>query len=197
MTKQRTFVMIKPDGIQRSLVGEIIQRFEKASLKIVGMKMVVADEERLMKHYGKPDEWCEEKGKIMIENIEAAGGTPEKPAIEYGRDIVRALIKFMTCGPVIQIVLEGNEAVHVVRKLVGATEPKSSDVGTIRGDYTTESYALANLDGRAVRNLIHCTGEVEEADFEVNLWFDEAELLNYRHINEAMLHDVNLDGIME
>lgn len=195
--KERTFVMIKPDGVQRSLIGEIIKRFERASLKVVGMKFVIPDEERLMKHYGKSDEWCTEKGELMVSNIKAAGGTPEKPAIEYGRDIVRALVKFMTSGPVVQMVLEGNEAVAVVSKLVGKTEPKGSDVGTIRGDFTTESYALANLDGRAVRNLIHCTGEVEEADFEINLWFNESELIDYYHINESMLYDVNLDGILE
>jgi nucleoside-diphosphate kinase len=194
---ERSYVMIKHDGIQRNLVGEITSRFERAGLKLVGIKMFVPDLERATAHYGKPDEWCEAKGQKYVDMLNSKGITPEKPAIEYGRDIVRALLKYITCGPVVAMVWEGNRAVDIVKKLVGGTEPTTSDVGTIRGDFTLDSYGLANTDNRAVRNLIHCTGEVEEADFEINLWFKQEELISYRHINEAMLYDVNLDSIME
>jgi nucleoside-diphosphate kinase len=197
LKKERSYVMVKPDGVQRSLVGEITSRFERAGLKIVATKMFVPDVERLTKHYGKPDDWCIEKGQRMLDAIVEKGGTPDKTALEYGRGIVEALLKFMSAGPVVAMVLEGNCAVDVVKKLVGGTEPKTSDVGTIRGDYTLDSYKLSNLDNRAVRNLIHCTGEVDEADFEINLWFKPEEIINYRHINEAMLYDFNLDGILE
>lgn len=189
--------MVKHDGVQRGLVGEITSRFERAGLKLVATKMFVPDIARATQHYGKSDEWCEKKGQTMIDNMLAKGLTPEKLAVEYGRDIVRALLKYITCGPVVAMVWEGNRAVDVVKKLVGGTEPTTSDVGTIRGDYTLDSYGLANLDGRAVRNLIHCTGEVEESEFEVNLWFTPEEIIAYRHINEAMLYDVNLDNILE
>lgn len=189
--------MIKTDGVQRSLVGEIIKRFEQASLKLIGVKMFVPDRERATKHYGKDDEWCERKGQGMIENIQKDGGEATKPAVEYGRDIVNQLLDYITAGPVVAMVLEGHNAVGVVKKLVGETQPTTSDVGTIRGDYTIDSYELANLQQRSVRNLIHCTGEPEESDFEVGLWFSPEELIDYPHVNDLMLYDVNFDGIFE
>jgi nucleoside-diphosphate kinase len=195
--KERTFVIIKPDGVQRSLVGEIIKRFERTGLKIAAMKFFVADEKRLWTHYNKDDAWYELKGNNTIKNRQAAGMVVDKPAIEYGKDIVRALVSFMSCGPVIAMVLEGNEAVGIVKKIVGATEPLSSDVGTLRGDFTVDSYNLSNIDGRAVRNLIHCSDKPEEALREIGIWFKEEEILNYRLVQEEVLYDVNLDGIIE
>lgn len=195
--KQQSYVMIKADGVQRSLVGDIIKRFEQANLKLVGIKMFVPDRERATEHYGKPDSWCEEKGQGMIDNFKAAGKEVDKTALEYGRSIVDQLLDYITAGPVVAMVWEGHEAVNVIKKLVGGTQPTTSDVGTIRGDYTIDSYELANLQGRAVRNLIHCTGEPEEAEFEVNLWFDKSEVMNYVHVNDVMLYDVNFDGIFE
>jgi nucleoside-diphosphate kinase len=121
----------------------------------------------------------------------------EKSAIEYGKDIIRALIAFMTAGPVVIMVWEGNKAVGIVKKLVGGTEPLSSDVGTIRGDLTIDSYDLSNINGRAVRNLIHCSDKPEEAEREIKLWLSEDEILKYRHLNEEILYDINLDRIKE
>jgi nucleoside-diphosphate kinase len=197
MKNERTFVMMKPDAVQRSLIGEVIGRFERVGLKMVGIKMVVADEKRLWDHYNKDDAWFESKGARIVENRKAAGLPVEKEAIEYGRDIIGALVKYMTAGPVVQMVWQGNQAVAVVTKLVGSTEPATSDVGTIRGDYTTDSYALSNIDDRAVRNLIHCSDEVGTAEREIGLWFTEDELIKYRTIQEQILLDVNLDGILE
>lgn len=197
MKKERTFVMMKPDAVQRSLMGEIIGRFERVGLKLIGIKMVVPDEKTLWTHYGKDDAWFLRKGTGIIENRKAAGLPAEKEAIEYGKDIVNALVKYMKSGPVVQMVWQGNQAVAVVTKLVGSTEPATSDVGTIRGDYTTDSIVLANMDDRAVRNLIHCSDKVEEAEREIGLWFKENELINYRIIQEQILLDVNLDGILE
>jgi nucleoside-diphosphate kinase len=103
----------------------------------------------------------------------------------------------MTAGPVVMMAWEGNSAVGVVTKLVGETEPASSDVGTIRGDFTIDSYNIAAIDDRAVRNLIHCSDTPENAETEIALWFKEEELFTYRLINDEILYDVNLDGIME
>ena len=103
----------------------------------------------------------------------------------------------MTCGPVVPMIWEGNQAVGIVKKLVGATEPLSSDGGTIRGDFTIDSFELANFDERAVRNLIHCSDQPAEAEREIQLWFKEEEILKYRLIAEQILYDVNLDGIKE
>lgn len=166
--KERTFVAIKPDGVQRSLIGEVIQRFERVGLKIVGLKILTVSEDHVEKHYEKLDE-----------------------------KIRKHLKKYMTSGPVVAMVLEGAHAVQLVRKLVGKTEPLSSDVGTIRGDYVLDSYAMADGDDRAVRNLIHASGNVEEAEFEIGHWFKKDELVNYKLVQEAILYDVNIDGLLE
>jgi nucleoside-diphosphate kinase len=197
LSKERTFVIIKPDGIQRSLVGNILSRFERTGLKIAGMKLAVLDEKRVWDHYAKDDAWFMAKGTKIVANRTAAGMEVTKEPIEYGKDIIRALVKFMTCGPVVMLCVQGNQSVAVVKKLVGDTEPATSDVGTIRGDLTVDSYSMANIDDRAVRNLIHCSDSVEEAQREIALWWKDEELVNYRLVTEQTLYDVNLDGILE
>lgn len=195
--KEQSFVIIKPDGVQRSLVGEIVRRFERTGLKLVSLKLAMAEEKKLWEHYGKDDAWFLKKGAKIAEDKKAAGLEVNKEPIEYGKDIIRQLVKFMTAGPVVMMVWEGNQAVAVVKKLVGETEPSSSDVGTIRGDLTIDSYAIAAVDDRAVRNLIHCSDSPDEAKREIKLWIPENELLAYRLNAEEILYDVNLDGILE
>lgn len=194
---ERSFVLIKHDGVQRSLIGEIVGRIERTGLKVVGMKMFVPDRKRATEHYGKDDAWCEKVGARTIENMEKMGEVARKSALEYGRDIIEALLSYITVGPVVAMVIEGNHAVGIVKKLVGGTEPLTSDVGTIRGDFTMDSYSTANVGGRAVRNLIHCSDQPEEALREIDIWFSKDELINYRLVQEQILYDVNLDGIME
>lgn len=197
LKKERTLVILKPDAIQRGLTGEIIKRIESTGLKLVALKIQIASEDLCWKHYNKDEAWFKSKGENVVKNREAAGMPVEKEAIEYGKDIISALVNFMTCAPVIPMVFEGNQAVGIVKKLVGSTEPLSSEPGTIRGDYTIDSYELANFDTRAVRNLIHCSDEVEEAKREISLWFNENEILNYSLVTEKILYDVNLDGLKE
>jgi nucleoside-diphosphate kinase len=161
------------------------------------MKFGMLDDKKIWEHYGKDDAWFTSKGEGIVADRESAGLPIEKPAIEYGRDIIGALVNFMTAGPVVTMVWEGNEAVVVVKKLVGGTEPTTSDVGTIRGDFTLDSYAICSVDDRAVRNLIHCSDEPSEAEREIKLWIPESEIMDYRLVQEQMLYDVNLDGILE
>ncbi len=194
---QRTFVFIKPDAVQRSLVGTFIQKFEQAGLKVVASKFMIPEEAKLWTHYNKSDEWYTKKGENMIVNLQEKGMEITKPAIEYGKDIVRALIDFMTAGPAMALVLEGNEAVDVVVKLVGSTEPKSSDVGTIRGDFTADTYKIANLDNRAVRNLMHCSDTPENALTEIGIWFEEGEIVKYNNVNDIVLYDLSWSHITE
>jgi nucleoside-diphosphate kinase len=193
--KERTYVMIKPDGVQRNLIGDIIKRIEYTGLKLVGLKMMVCAEDKLYTHYNKDDVWYTSKGQKVVDNMKARGEEPTKPAIEYGKDIVRALVKYMQASPVIAMVWEGNESVAIVRKIVGGTEPTTSDVGTIRGDYTLDSYAMANLENRAVRNLIHSSEEAEEANREIAIWFTADEMINYTHINEMLLYGEDFQGL--
>jgi len=195
--KELTFVILKPDAIQRSMIGELISRIERTGLKMVAMKMINATPEQCWKHYNKDEKWFLEKGTKIVENMKKTDRPVEKEAIEYGRDIIDALVKFMTCGPIIPMVFEGNQAVGIVKKIVGGTEPLSSDVGTIRGDFTLDSYELSNFDNRAVRNLIHCSDQVDEALREISIWFTENEIMKYRLISEQILYDINLDGIKE
>lgn len=195
--KEQSFVLLKHDAIQRSLVGEIIGRIERTGLKVTALKMFVPDRARATQHYGKDDAWCESVGARTIENMQKSGETPAKTAVEYGRDIIEALLSYITVGPVVAMVIEGNHAVGIVKKLVGGTEPLTSDVGTIRGDLTLDSYSTANVGGRAVRNLIHCSDKPEEALREIKIWFTPEEIINYRLVQEQILYDVNIDGILE
>jgi nucleoside-diphosphate kinase len=196
--KERTFVAVKPDGIQRNLVGEIIGRFENVGLKLVAIKMVVPTKEHIIEHYTLDPEWRRITGEKTIASYKAKGLTPptEDP-FEVTEKLLNTLWPYMTSGPVIAMVWEGANAQKVVKKLTGGTEPLTSDVGSIRGDYVLDSYALSDTDGRAVRNIVHCSGSTEDAEKEVNHWFKPEEVINYRSIQEAILYDVNLDGILE
>lgn len=194
---QRSLVLLKPDTIQRTLMGEVIKRLERTGLKITAMKMIVAARDQVVDHYHKDDEWFMKKGTKIVENRTANNLPIEKEAIEYGRDIIEQNVKFMTSGPIVALVVQGNEAPAVVKKLVGGTEPSTSDVGTIRGDLTVDSYEHAGVSGRAVRNLLHCSESVEEAEREILVWFKPEEIIKYRLVQEEVLYDVNLDGILE
>lgn len=195
--QERTFVILKPDTVQRSLIGEVIKRFEKTGLKCTAMKMFVPTEEKLIQHYNKSEEWFLKKGTNVVNDLMAQGLPIEKEPIEYGRDIIRTIVKYMTAAPVIAMVWEGNQAVNVVTKLVGTTEPSTSDVGTVRGDYTIDSYGHASFENRAVRNLVHCSDAVSEAEREIAIWFTEDEIMKYTTAQERIMYDVNLDGSKE
>jgi len=195
--EERTFVIIKPDGVQRGLVGEILKRYERTGLKLVGMRFGVADEKKFWEHYNKDDAWYLKKGTRILEDKKANNLPADKEPMEYGKDIIRQLVKFMTSGPVLMMVWEGNQAAAVVKKITGDTEPSTSDVGTIRGDLTVDSYNIAAVDDRAVRNLIHCSESADEAKREIAIWFTDAEMTEYRLVGEQILYDVNLDGILE
>ena len=195
--EERTFVIIKPDGIQRGLIGEIIKRYERTGLKLVALRFGVADEKKFWEHYNKDDAWFLKKGTKIVEDKKANGLPVSKEPVEYGKDIIRQLVKFMTSGPVLMMVWEGNSAAAVIKKLTGDTEPATSDVGTIRGDLTVDSYTIAAVDDRAVRNLIHCSESAEEAVREIAIWFTPEEMTEYRLVGEQILYDVNLDGILE
>ncbi len=197
-SKERTLVIVKPDGVQRSLIGEIIKRYESVGLKLVGMKMMVATPEHIEAHYTLDPEWRRVTGEKTIKSYKEKGLTPpSEDPLEITAKILANLKKYMSSGPIVAMVWQGAHAVKIVRKITGGTEPLSSDVGTIRGDYVLDSYQMADTDGRAVRNLIHASGSVPEADSEIAHWFAQEELTSYRVIHEEILYDVNLDGILE
>ena len=192
--RNTSLVLIKPDGVQRSLVGDIINRFEKKGLKIKAMKMVVPTIEQCESHYNKDDAWFLKKGTGIVADLQKDGLPVKKEAIEYGRDIIRTVVQYMTGGPVVAMVLEGHAAPEVVTTLVGGTEPNTADIGTIRGDYTIDSFYMATIDNRAVRNLIHCSEDNDEAQREQKIWFTDHELMDYSTAQERILYDVSADG---
>lgn len=196
--QEKTLVIVKPDGIQRSLVGEIVKRYERIGLKLVGLKLMVPSEEMIEKHYTLDPEWVRITGEKTIQGYRDKG---MKPPIEDPLEITKLLIerlkKYMTSGPVIAMVWQGAHAVAIVRKITGKTEPLMSDVGTIRGDFVLDSYEMSDNDERCIRNLIHSSGSVKEAEDEIKHWFKDEELINYRLIHEQIIYDVNLDGILE
>ncbi|MDD3434378.1 MAG: Nucleoside diphosphate kinase [Parcubacteria group bacterium ADurb.Bin305] len=196
--QERSLVLIKPDGVQRGLIGEIIKRYERSGLKLVGLKMILANEDQIERHYTVDPEWKQKTGQRFLESYRTKGiEPPTNEAEDLGEMVLSKLKKYMTSGPIIAMVFEGMNAVKIIRKITGATEPLSSDVGTIRGDFTLDSYEVADFDNRAVRNLIHASSSTWEADREIAIWFTSEELISYRLIGEAILYDVNLDGIIE
>jgi nucleoside-diphosphate kinase len=196
LKEERTLVIVKPDGVQRALVGEIIKRFENVGLKMVAMKMLVAEGEHVTSHYTLDPEWRRVTGEKTIAGYKEKGLTPPS---ENPLDITDALLKtltaYMISGPVVAMVLEGAHAVKIVRKLVGSTEPLSSAPGTIRGDYVLDSYQMADGDKRSVRNLIHASGSVGEAQAEIKHWFKPEEIIDYRVLSEAVVYAPELDNI--
>lgn len=196
--QERTLVIVKPDGVQRSLIGEIVGRFEKLGLKLVGVKMLVPTEEHVEKHYTLDPEWRRITGEKRVKAAKEKGEKLEtEDPFEITAKILDALKKYLTSGPVVAMVWQGAHATEMVRKLVGGTEPRSSDVGTIRGDYVLDSYTMADTDKRAIRNLIHASGSAKESEAEIKHWFKEDEIVEYRLIAEQILYDVNMDGILE
>lgn len=159
---ERTLVVFKPDAVQRGIVGEILTRFERVGLKIIGTKMISPSRDHYEKHY-------EEIGKLKT---------------RAGEQIFDITLEMMSVGPVIALVLEGVEAVSLVRKMVGSTEPKSSAPGTIRGDFSHMSYAYADGAKKGIPNLIHASGDPEEAEQEIGHWFSDDELYNYEVLND-------------
>ncbi len=198
IVKENTFVVIKPDGIQRTLIGEIFQRFERSGLKLLALKFLIPTAEMIEKHYTIDPDWIRKVGQKSIDGYLAKGlKVPSNDPLELGQKVLKRMVKYMTSGPVIIMIWQGSHAVGIVRKIVGGTEPLTSDVGTIRGDLVLDSYQIAEISDRAVRNLIHASGSVEEANKEINIWFQSEEKLNYKLIQDAILYDVNLDGILE
>jgi nucleoside-diphosphate kinase len=190
--RERTLILVKPDGIQRGLIGEILARLERAGLKVVALKMVRAERGLLERHYPADDAWVRTIGGKTREAFQTYGldvraqmGTDDP--LEIGRQVRRWLIEFMQTTPVVAAVLEGVHAVSVTRKIIGGTLPVFAEPGTIRGDFSVDAPTVANQGRRPVRNLIHASGSVEEAAHEVALWFGAREILDYRRADEGVM----------
>jgi nucleoside-diphosphate kinase len=196
--KEKTLVIIKPDGVQRSLIGEIINRYERLGLKLIALKFITPSEDFIEKHYTIDPEWIRKVGEKSIKSFKEKNiEPPSNDPIVFGKKVLGRLVKYLSSGPIVPMVWQGAHAVDLIRKINGGTEPLTSDVGTIRGDFVLDSYKLADVEDRCIRNVVHASGSKEEASDEIKLWFKPEELLNYRLIQDEILYDVNLDGLLE
>ena len=185
----RTVVLIKPDGVKRGLIGEVIIRFEKMGLKIVAMKMIWATFEHLGKHYNDDEDYLKNLGKKTLKTYEEYGKDPgkdlgTKDPLELGKMIRKWTINYIGSGPIVAILLEGRHAVDNVKSIAGPTMPVNAPAGTIRGDLATDSAVYGNVEKRAVLNVVHISGTDEEAKFEEKLWFHEKEIQDYKRSGE-------------
>lgn len=193
---ERTFVIIKPDGIQRTLIGEIVGRYERIGLKLVAMKLMVPTADMVRQHYTLDAGWMQAVGEKSIKGFVDKGQTPPTTdPLAIANDILNRLEKYLTSGPVIAMVWQGAHAVKIVRKITGGTEPLTSDVGTIRGDYVLDSYQMSEIDNRSIRNLVHASGTVKEAEDEIKHWFKDEELVDYSIISDEILYAPDMNGI--
>jgi len=165
---ERTLIIIKPDGVRRNLIGEVIRRYEQGGLKVVAMKMLKVSQELISRHYTKDEGYLISLGK----KSEKAGDAI-KDYRKQGLMIVHGLRKYMTEGPVVAIVLKGENAIKRAREITGYTDPSAADKETIRGDFGEDNILEANRENRPVRNLIHASGNPDEAGHEISLWFPE------------------------
>jgi len=189
---EKTLVLIKPDAVKKSISGKIISKFEDAGLKIVGIKMMWADEELAKNHYYLDEVWAKSVYEKTKKSYADRGKDfPYKDPLDVGKQIQHWNMEFLMEGPVIAMVLEGPSAIEIVRKMVGSTEPKSSAPGTIRGDFASiESYAVADYEKRVLRNLVHASDSQESAKREIGLWFNMDEIhSNYRTITDLLLRE--------
>lgn len=194
MAIERTLAIIKPDGVQRGLIGEIIHRFERAGLKIVGAKMVWADKELVGQHYTNDEAYLKSVGEKALEVAQERGTTLKETALEIGQRVRQSNMRYISTGPVFAMVVEGNTAIKTVRNIIGGTNPLTADVGTIRGDLTIDDFSQADAESRSVRNLMHASGDVSEAEREIPLWFTPEELHRYQTVMDKILHDPDWDA---
>lgn len=199
IAKERTLILVKPDVLQRQIVGEILSRFERKGFKIVAMRMLNATKEQVGDHYTGEESYLIETGEKAKKGAIARGEDVSNwNSLERGKIIRNNNIVYLTCGPIIAMVLEGHGVIAGVRKVLGSTSPAEGDVGTIRDDYSFDTYALADYVSRATRTMLHASDSVENAEREIKIWFKDDDLCsNYETVAEKIFFDSGWDHIDE
>ncbi|OGY94173.1 MAG: nucleoside-diphosphate kinase [Candidatus Komeilibacteria bacterium RIFOXYC1_FULL_37_11] len=188
--EEKTFVMIKPDGVRKNLIGEIIARFEQRDLKIVALEMFQPTVAQIDEHYPKDKAWIARLGQKTLSTYEKYGVDPIKELgtdndFEIGQMVRKWLVDYMTSAPLVRMVVQGIHAVDMVRKICGVTIPNMADMGTIRGDFSSDSPSVANSEKRAVMNLIHASETPQEAEHEMKHWFGSRKVIfNYERYQD-------------
>ncbi|MBS1267157.1 MAG: Nucleoside diphosphate kinase [Candidatus Woesearchaeota archaeon] len=176
---EKTLILVKHDGVQRGLVGEVVKRFENKGLRIVAMKMVQPNKEIAEKQYRMTPQWIEKLGNNTRKAAEKKGIKMEESNEEIAKRVRDWLVGYLCEGPVVAMIFEGYHAIEIGRKIVGHAEARQAQIGTIRGDFTVDSYELADREKRPIRNIVHASGNKEEAETETKLWFKDDESFNY------------------
>lgn len=188
--EEKTFVMIKPDGVKKHLIGEIITRFEQRDLKIIALEMFQPTKDQIDEHYPKDKAWIARLGQKTLGTYEKYGVDPIKELgtdndYEIGKMVRKWLVDYMTSAPLVRMVVQGIHAVDMVRKICGVTIPNLADMGTIRGDFSADSPSVANSEKRAVMNLIHASETPQEAEHEIKHWFGNRDVIfNYERYQD-------------
>ena len=195
MNKQKALLIIKPDGVQRGLIGKIIARFEQVGLKIIGLKFEMASKEKVVAHYPETEAWFAKVGQRTLTNYEKKGLDARKvfktnDAVAIGKIVKGWLITYFQESPVFMCVVEGYDCIEIVRKLSGNTIPVLAAPGTIRGDFSHDTIDLANEQNRPLRNIIHASDTPEDGEKEVNLWFKKEELFNYELAGKKFMYSL-------
>jgi nucleoside-diphosphate kinase len=185
---ERTLVLVKPDGVERALIGRIISRFEEVGFKVVAIKMVKPDKELAGTHYIADKKWFEDTGNRTLQSYKERGIIVKETAVQLSTKIRNYLIESLSSGPLVALVLEGNDAISVTRKIVGSTEPRKSDPSTIRGSFSSDSYELADVRKRPIKNLVHASEDKKTAEREIAVWFKPKELSIYKRADEDSLY---------
>lgn len=192
LKEEKTVVLIKPDGVKRGLVGEIISRIEKRGLKIISLNMIWATKEQIDDHYPKDEKWITRLGEKTKATYEKYGFDIKKEmettdTKKIGKMVRSWLIDFMTSGPLVKIVVKGVHAIDMMRKLCGNTIPALAEMGTIRGDFSVDSPAIANRAKRAVHNIVHASETDGEAKHELSFWFSPEEIHDYKRAEDDIM----------
>ncbi len=185
---ERTLIVLKPDAVQRALVGEILSRFERTGFKIVGLKMCYASKDIASRHYVDDEAWLVSVGERSKKAIEERGEKVSASPKEIGIRVRNMLVDFITMSPTIAVVLEGHDVINKTRIIVGDTAPNKAAPGTIRGDFSFDTYGFADVSGRSVQNLIHASDSPESAKREIDIWFKKDEIHPYQRVDEALLY---------
>ncbi len=190
--EERTVLLIKPDGVKRGLIGEIISRIEKRGLKIISLEMIQATKEQVDRHYPKDEKWIRRLGEKTLKNYETFGFDAQKELgatdpLEIGKMVRGWLLDYMTSGPMVKMIIKGIHAIDMVRKLVGKSIPAEAEMGTIRGDFSVDDATAANRDKRAIHNLVHASETAQEAENELNLWFALEDIYDYKRAEEDIM----------
>lgn len=185
---EKTVILVKHDGVQRGLVGEVIKRFEQKGLKIAALKMLQPAKEHAERQYRLTPEWTKNLAEKSRKATEEKGQKIKESDEELAKRVQSWLVDYLTEGPIVAIIFEGYHAIEIGRKLVGHTESRQADIGTIRGDFSVDSYALADMKKRSIRNIVHASSSKEEAENEIKLWFSNAEIYDYTRKDWQVMH---------